>query len=45
MAFRPEEVSSIIQRELERYETSVETESVGTILQIGDGIVRIWGLW
>jgi F-type H+-transporting ATPase subunit alpha len=45
MAFRPEEVSSIIQRELERHETSVETESVGTILQIGDGIVRVWGLW
>jgi F-type H+-transporting ATPase subunit alpha len=45
MAFRPEEVSSIIQRELERHENSVETESVGTILQIGDGIVRVWGLW
>jgi F-type H+-transporting ATPase subunit alpha len=44
MAFRPEEVSSIIQRELEGYESSLETESVGTILQIGDGIVRIWGL-
>jgi F-type H+-transporting ATPase subunit alpha len=45
MSFRPEEVSSIIQRELERHETSLESESVGTILQIGDGIVRIWGLW
>jgi len=45
MTFRPEEVSSIIQRELERHESGLETESVGTILQIGDGIVRIWGLW
>ncbi|MFQ5510251.1 MAG: F0F1 ATP synthase subunit alpha [Candidatus Krumholzibacteriia bacterium] len=45
MAFRPEEVSSIIQTELEKHETTLETESVGTILQIGDGIVRIWGLW
>ncbi|MCZ6767217.1 MAG: F0F1 ATP synthase subunit alpha [bacterium] len=45
MSFRPEEVSSIIQRELERHKTSIETESVGTILQIGDGIARIWGLW
>ncbi|UCH83597.1 MAG: F0F1 ATP synthase subunit alpha [Candidatus Latescibacterota bacterium] len=44
MAFRPEEVSSIIQREIEGYESSLETESVGTILQLGDGIVRIWGL-
>ena len=45
MSFRPEEVSAIIQRELERHQSSLETESVGTILQIGDGIVRIWGLW
>ena len=44
MAFRPEEVSSIIQRELEKQETKLETESVGSILQIGDGIARIWGL-
>ncbi len=44
MAFRPEEVSSIIQKEIEGYQASLETESVGTILQIGDGIARIWGL-
>ncbi len=44
MAFRPEEVSSIIQQELEKQETKLETESVGSILQIGDGIARIWGL-
>ncbi len=44
MAFRPEEVSSIIQKEIEGYEASLDTESVGTILQIGDGIARIWGL-
>ena len=36
MAFRPEEVSSIIQQELEKQETKLETESVGSILQIGD---------
>jgi len=44
MAFRPEEVSSIIQRELEKQETKLETESIGSILQVGDGIVRVWGL-
>ena len=44
MVFRPEEVSSIIQKEIEGFEPSLETESVGTILQIGDGIARIWGL-
>ena len=44
MAFRPEEVSSIIQKEIEGYEASLEMESVGTILQVGDGIAHIHGL-
>ena len=38
MAFRPEEVSSILQKEIEKYQTKLEMESVGTILQVGDGI-------
>ena len=44
MAFRPEEVSSIIQAQLQKSDLKLETESVGTILQVGDGIARIWGL-
>jgi F-type H+-transporting ATPase subunit alpha len=44
MAFRPEEVSTILQKEIEKYETKLEMQSVGTILQVGDGIARIWGL-
>ena len=44
MAFRPEEVSSIIQNQLEIHDVKLDMESVGSILQIGDGIVRIWGL-
>ncbi len=44
MAFRPEEVSTILQKEIEKYETKLEMESVGTVLQVGDGIARIWGL-
>lgn len=44
MALNPEEVSSVIKRELEKYETKLEMESVGTVLQVGDGIARIWGL-
>jgi F-type H+-transporting ATPase subunit alpha len=44
MAFRPEEVSSIIQAELQKSNVKLEMESVGTILQVGDGIARIWGL-
>jgi F-type H+-transporting ATPase subunit alpha len=44
MGFRPEEVSSIIQTQLEKQEVKVEMESVGSVLQIGDGIARVWGL-
>src|SRR5215468_10943203 len=44
MAFRPEEVSSIIQTQLQKANVNLEMESVGTILQVGDGIARIWGL-
>ncbi len=44
MAFRPEEVSSIIQAQLQKSEAKLEMESVGTILSVGDGIARIWGL-
>src|SRR5262245_52751853 len=44
MSFRPEEVSAVIQQELERYESKVQLESVGSVLQVGDGIARVWGL-
>ena len=44
MGLNPEEVSSIIKKEIESYDTTLEMESVGTILQVGDGIARIWGL-
>jgi F-type H+/Na+-transporting ATPase subunit alpha len=44
MSFRPEEVSAILAQELERYEAKLETKSVGTVLSVGDGIARLWGL-
>jgi F-type H+-transporting ATPase subunit alpha len=44
MPLNPEEVSSILQKEIEKYQTKLEMESVGTVLQVGDGIARIWGL-
>jgi F-type H+-transporting ATPase subunit alpha len=44
MGLNPEEVSSVIRKELEKYDTKLEMESVGTVLQVGDGIARIWGL-
>lgn len=44
MPLNPEEVSSIIQKEIEKYKSELKMESVGTVLQVGDGIARIWGL-
>jgi F-type H+/Na+-transporting ATPase subunit alpha len=41
---RPEEISSILSRELDSYGRDLSLESVGTILQVGDGIARIYGL-
>ncbi len=44
MGLNPEEVSSVIRKEIEKYESKLEMQSVGTVLQVGDGIARIWGL-
>ncbi len=44
MGLNPEEVSAIIKKEVQGFETKLEMESVGTVLQVGDGIARIWGL-
>ena len=44
MGFKPEEVSSILRKELEKFETELEMASVGQVLQVGDGIARVWGL-
>ena len=44
MALRPEEVTSIIKKELEKYKTRLRVESIGTVIQVGDTIARIYGL-
>ncbi len=44
MKLRPEEISSVLAQELNKYDRDLEVESVGTILQVGDGIARVYGL-
>ena len=44
MKLRPEEISSVLSQELNKYDRDLEVESVGTILQVGDGIARVYGL-
>ena len=41
---KPSEVSGILKKQLEGFKSDVELEEVGTVLQVGDGIARIYGL-
>ncbi|WP_027364369.1 F0F1 ATP synthase subunit alpha [Desulfotruncus alcoholivorax] len=44
MNLRPEEISSIIRQQIEKYKAEVEVSDVGTVIQVGDGIARVYGL-
>ena len=41
---RPDEISNIIRQQIESYDQEVRIDNVGTVLQIGDGIARVYGL-
>ena len=41
---RPDEISNIIRQQIESYDQEVQVDNVGTVLQIGDGIARVYGL-
>ena len=44
MNIRPEEVSNIIRTEIENYKKSLDIKTSGSVLEVGDGIARIYGL-
>ena len=44
MRIKPEEVSKIIRAEIENYKSDIDVSNTGTVLEAGDGIVRIYGL-
>lgn len=41
---RPDEVSAILREQLSNFKSEAELEEVGTVLQVGDGVARIYGL-
>ncbi len=41
---RPDEVTEVMRRELERYRTQIDTATVGAVIEVGDGIARVYGL-
>jgi F-type H+-transporting ATPase subunit alpha len=44
MRFRADEISSVLQREIEHYRSELEVSEVGRVIEIGDGIARVYGL-
>ena len=44
MKIKSEEISTIIQKELEHFKTELNVSEVGTVLEVGDGIAKIYGL-
>ena len=44
MAIRSDDISQIIKSAIDEFDASVETRSVGTVVEVGDGIARIYGL-
>ncbi len=44
MNLKPEEISSVIKEQIERYEDRLEISNVGNVIQVADGIARVHGL-
>jgi F-type H+-transporting ATPase subunit alpha len=44
LKLRPEEITSILKQRIEEYEVETDLAEVGTVLEIGDGIARVYGL-
>ncbi len=44
MAIRPEEITAVLKKEIERFEARPAVEEVGTVIMVGDGVARVHGL-
>jgi F-type H+-transporting ATPase subunit alpha len=44
MSIRADEISSLIKTQIERYESEIEIADVGSVISVGDGIARVYGL-
>ena len=44
VSIRPDEISNIIFEEIEKYNENIIADNIGTVLQVGDGIARVFGL-
>ena len=44
MKFNTDEIASVLREEIDRYQTGIDVREVGQVLEVGDGIARVWGL-
>jgi F-type H+-transporting ATPase subunit alpha len=44
MRFKADEIASVIQQEIEQYQSRIDVREVGRVLEVGDGIARVYGL-
>ncbi|MBN1910790.1 MAG: F0F1 ATP synthase subunit alpha, partial [Pirellulales bacterium] len=44
MKFKADEIASVIQQEIEQYQSQIDVREVGRVLEVGDGIARVYGL-
>lgn len=44
MNLRPEEISAVIKEQIKNYKSELEISNFGTVIQVGDGIARVYGL-
>ena len=44
MTLRPDEISSVIKQQIKTYSTSLDVSEAGSVIQVGDGIARVYGL-
>ena len=44
MNTRPEEISNVIKEQIKNYQSRIEMKETGTVILVGDGIARVYGL-
>ena len=44
MTIKPEEITNIIKERISNFETRLQVDEVGTVLTVGDGVARVFGL-
>jgi F-type H+-transporting ATPase subunit alpha len=44
LSIKPEEISTLIKSQIEQYKTDIDVVEVGTVIEVGDGIARVYGL-